>query len=263
MGSCTKERMIDSIAKSGGLGNKRRHDGTILITPEGSNIVCAAYHESKIPDSRPSGLIIPDTAVIGQRWIGWVIGVGPDAPLDVEFGDLVELSRWTGIEWHRLPMISFLGEVQKPKRVAVRSRCNTREVVLDGTEQWAVIMPSQIVFKLCDWEWVSDKRGRGPNVTPIGDRVLVCHDTPPERVLGIIAPQWHREWNPLCKVVAAGSQVDDLMPGDWVLLAGRRVGSHVEINRQEHSLVKEEDILMRWSSRPFNHIELRSMRGAS
>lgn len=191
---------------------------------------------------------------MGQRWTGWVIGVGPLAPKDIHFGDVVELSRWVSVEWHRLPYISFLGEQQDNKPRVVRS--GLREIQLNGEEQWAVVLPSQIIFKLCDWEWVCEGHGMKPSVYPIGSRVLVQHDTPPETVNGIVNPQWRREWNPLCQVIAAGGDVDDLMPGDWVLLNGRTVGSHVEINRQHHSLVNEEDILMRWTERPESYVEL-------
>ncbi|MEN6532954.1 MAG: hypothetical protein ABFD89_04785 [Bryobacteraceae bacterium] len=181
------------------------------------------------------GLYLPETAVHGQRWIGWVVGVGPDAE-GIEFGDLLELNRWSEGQWHVWPARDLAGAAGSD----VLLTDGIRSVVAPGSQMWAFVRPGDIGYRIATLERMTTGKGRSAGIYPIADRVLVRHV---ERKLSPCEIEYMREYNPLADVLDVGSLVDDVMPGDRVILSSGNVGLHVQTADGWVSLVRISDVL--------------------
>lgn len=76
----------------------------------------------------------------------------------------------------------------------------------------------------------------------LGRRVLVRRVPIAESSHGIIIPERSRTWPQEGTVVAVGSGVDSVKPGDRVLF-GRYAGTHVTMDEAVHVLLWERDLM--------------------
>jgi co-chaperonin GroES (HSP10) len=215
---------------------------TVRIQPLRNLIMVVALHEGDLGPTR-SGLIVPKTAVFGQRWIGVVVGVGPDVDC-VEWGDMLELSRWGEGQWHKWPAKELAGVATRTDTVQFDSG-DGRLFMATGEQMWALMTPDVVGYRIATWDRLVGGRGQPAGVYPIADRILVRHlPKAEESEGGIIIPDYVRSYNPLADVVDVGSDVDDVAPGERVMLAGPNVGLHVKTRDGWMSVVRMKDVLM-------------------
>lgn len=190
---------------------------------------------------------------MGNRWLGWVAGVGSGVE-DVRFGDLVELSRWTGVCWMTWPIAQALRlPGGRERKCVLESADGTRGIEAAGDQMWAFVTPEQIIYRIARWEWLTERRGAKPGFYPIARRILARHEPKAsESAEGVaLASDFMRAWNPLAKVVDVGQDVNEVMPGDWVAIR-TGTGTHIQMQMDGderlawYSVVSQGDVMAVW-----------------
>lgn len=248
---------MESASESDMLIKTRPTSRTYCIKPLGRRVLCAVLHESRFEDYRPSGLIIPETVVRGNRNVGVVVGVGPEAT-SVAWGDQVELSRWTadGKGWWHNPLWDALRVPWGDgTRYVMTDPARRRGFELSGLDKWVFVLPEQILSRHCTFE----ERAAGLDAIDhqaIADRLIVRHLPWPDREGGLAIVRGRRRYNPVAQVLSAGDQVDQVMEGDWVYLAGLDVGAHFEHAAGVLSSVRMKDVAA-WSPEVAGPVDFR------
>lgn len=185
-------------------------------------------HEGDLAAPTRNGLWVPPTADNENRLIGTVVSVGPGkygepCASDIKFGDIVELSRWTGTAYERHGLAGIFGDYGKDAKRYFKNPSGADERVEMGWEDdFAIVPPVCVIAKISegDW-WFSGQRiGRPPGLYPVHKRVFV--EIEEERFSDTIHyVRFGKDEKEPCKrgkVVAAGSDVSELAPGDEVFI---------------------------------------------
>lgn len=113
--------------------------------------------------------------------------------------------------------------------------------------------PLAVLSRLARRDWVFRQEGERPSPHALGDRVLVRNDAAPEKSAGgIILPHWHYQGfrdQPTGEVIACGSDVQDVKPGDWVRMIPTR-GARWRDGDVVYTVLAESNLIGRWDSEP-------------
>lgn len=224
-----------------------------LSRPE---IALVTRHEADLGIPTRGGLFVPRTSADHNRWFGVVVAVGERwnkrtkrwescAP-DLQFGDLVELSRWTGSMWQKYPLATMFSQVGKGSKVLIRNPDPSRgeAVEMTWTDQFAVQSPEHIACKIADGDWMLHKTGREPGAYPVGDRVFVRFEKKrASEVLEVI--DWSRPQTIEGDVLKVGGTVTSVMPGDRIIAAPTRYSLIENTGGEDIYSIREGDILCR------------------
>lgn len=214
---------------------------SVRIQPLRDLIMVVALHEGDLGPTT-GGLIIPKTAVFGNRWVGVVVGVGPEVD-GIEWGDMLELSRWGEGQWHTWPAREIAGIASRTRRISFDSG-DGRVFTATGEQMWALMAQDVVGYRIATWDRLTGGKGQPAGVYPIANKILVRHcDEPEISAGGVVLADYKRDYNPLADVVDVGSAVDDVSPGERVLLSGPNVGFHVKTRGGWMSVVGIEDVL--------------------
>ena len=196
-----------------------------LLTPD---VALVVRHEGDLAAPTRNGLWVPTTTENENRLIGTVVSVGPgddDAPCatDLHFGDIVEISRWTGKAYERHGLAGIFGEYGKDaKRYFKNPDGGNERVEMGWEDDFAIMNPAHIIAKIADgrWHFTGGREGREPGLYPVHERVFV--ELEPEKYEGNIIPvSFDRDAVIPCMkgtVLAVGSAVEEVSAGDrvWV-----------------------------------------------
>jgi len=215
----------------------------LRIRPSPGKVAVLAVHASRFP--RASGLLIPSTSD-NARWLGWVFGIGEGVE-SVEWGDLVEISRWTGVQWFTRPLRTMTGEPSPDVDYLLPDGAGRRAIVANGRDMWAFLEPRHMLYRLNDF--AGAMAGTDFTVGPLFDRVLVKHERKAGASAGGVKllEDWYRAYGRLARIVAKGPKVEELEIGDWVLIDSQE-GCHLAIDGEPHSIVRERHVILNFGA---------------
>lgn len=204
--------------------------------PQRGLIGLRAVPESRL-GSEHRGIIIPDIIAtrqgFSQRWIGQVFAIGDNVSKDIAWGDVVELSRWTGVCWFTRLGAWLTGTVGCSEYVLAD---NDRGLKCDGDDLIAFVTQDQILFKIDNVDGTSDDQ-----LQPLAFRCRVRIDEP-EMVGNIHLPDWKKKTD-VGLVEAVGAKVEDVLPGQYVKFV-EDAGTKVFQGGVTYMFINEEDIIL-------------------
>lgn len=165
-------------------------------------VLCLAVHESRI--GRPSGLIIPESCQMGNRWTGIVLADYPEHGYG--FGDIVELGRWHG-PWFFRPLQDNGIEGED----AVYAGPRGQGVLIHKDDRLTTPKANDILL-------VIQRRGQPARLEAPSGRVIVELDARDDLGHGLILVEIDREFSQSGRVMSVGHGVEDIAEGDRVSL---------------------------------------------
>lgn len=178
---------------------------------------CRANADRLIARQAPRGYInVANESAVGIKaknstsgdWYGWVVGVGAKAQ-GIAFGDLVYVSRWSGIEWWNYPATAQYANPLNP----------IQQIHAAGGERIAYLHTWELGYKVTDYAgWFGWPGGLAPGTHPIHSRVLLEHERAPRRWGAFIDPGMQKGLTRWARAVEVAPDVQDVQPGDRVLI---------------------------------------------
>lgn len=247
------ETYADPLSKEGKEESGKGQTGkqspvSCTLKPLPGRIAVMMLHESLL-DYRDSHLVIPPTATTGNRWLGRIVGVG-DGVTEVEFGDMLEMTRYGG-DW-------------------IHHSLNTREGVLGGKHydqylsedgEWCVIVPDsppdlqklwhgylhQVPGLITRASW--ERKGIIPMriLYPLSDRILVRLVDGEDKPSPIVDPNYRKDKTETYgRVEEIGGDVKEIGVGDWVVVP-HKSGTWYEMDDGERWItIEEPEVLIYW-----------------
>lgn len=211
-----------------------------------------------------------------NRWYGWIVSRGTEVE-DLEFGDFVELTRWgsdpnerdskgrrvRSVWWHE-PMRDLYGIHGAAESLYFEE--NGLQIELLPKYKLTIVWPEHLLYRICRKDYfLKGQRNTtdndvlscthsefDPGVHPLAGRVLVQHGEKASKTASNLEiVEFMDNYTPYGKIIEVGIDVNNLIPGDWVLMEPR-AGTHFKNDKtgEAFSVVRTRDILGRWDDQP-------------